>query len=248
MKSEVSRQQATRREAPLVEMILPVHNEKEALPLVLAEWDAMFKANGISYSFIICEDGSNDGTQAVIEALQNTYPIILSQKTKRRGYGQAILDGLELVTADYLLCIDSDGQCDPADFIRLWKQRGESYIITGIRVDRKDTKLRQSYTGLFHAFFWVLFQGNVVDPSSCFLLAPTKIMKDNAYLIGMADESFRWGVCAACRKNNIKILELPINHRYRIAGRTRVFSLKQMPGVVYRGFAGLLKIRFARKK
>jgi dolichol-phosphate mannosyltransferase len=229
---------------PDVEMIVPVFNEREALPLVLAEWHSMFIANNIKCNFIICEDGSTDGTKQLLPELSRKYPVIINQKDYRRGYGRAILDGAECITADYVLCIDSDGQCDPADFMKLWEHRLPTRVIIGHRVTRQDTKLRQLYTKLFYLYFWLLFRGKVADPSSCFMLLPAKVLKENAKYIDFAAESFRWGVTAACLKQRVGICELPINHRARIAGRTRVFTVRTVPAIVWRGVKGMMKIRF----
>ena len=230
---------------PHVQVLMPVYNEEHALPIVLAEWDQMFTENNINYNFVICEDGSNDGTKSILNKLKRKYPITLNQKQYRRGYGRAICDGLSDITADYMLCIDSDGQCDPKDFINLWKMRMPQTIIIGTRVDRKDTKLRRIYSRLFYIYFWLLFGGNILDPSSCFLLADSSVMRKYTATMELAKESFRWGVAATCLKNRIQVKETPINHRKRLSGTTRVFSTSKVIGVVWRGFIGLLSIRFS---
>jgi len=225
-------------------MILPVFNERKSLPIVLMEWDAMFRANKIPYNFVICEDGSTDGTKEILPGLVKKYPVKLNQAPYRRGYGPAIIDGLDDVSADYLLCIDSDGQCDPADFLKLWRQRKSAGIVIGRRVKRKDNLLRQFFTGSFYCAFWLLFQGKVRDPSSCFLLAETSVLKRNIKYLSLMLEGFRWAVVAVCIKKKIRILEFPINHRQRIAGASRVYHFRTLPGLVCRNFIGLLKIRF----
>lgn len=229
-----------------LQVIMPVHNEKIALPIVIKEWSTTLSSLKINYEFIICEDGSTDGTQKILAKLANKFPIIINHSLKRRGYGNAMLSGIDESTADYLLCIDSDGQCDPKDFEKFWKVRNTNTILLGERKPRRDSRLRKIYSFMFHMFFKVLYLDNIKDPSSCFMLSPRELMRSISNQVAYSAESFRWGVCAASLKNNISIKELPINHRLRISGTTRVFTLKNIPGIVFRGMKGILQIRFSK--
>jgi hypothetical protein len=46
-----------------------------------------------------------------------------------------------------------------------------------------------------------------------------------------------------CVKKNILVKELPISHRKRIKGETKVFNLKEIPEAAFRNFVGLVKLR-----
>lgn len=226
-----------------LQIVMPVFNEKDALPLVVAEWHSQLTKLKIDYEFIICEDGSTDGTKELLQKLIKKYPILIDQARERRGYGKAMLSGINAATAEQVLCIDSDGQCDPNDFHKFWKTRNLNTILLGERKPRQDTKLRKIYSFIFHIFFKILYRDKLKDPSSCFMLAPTKILQKLSKQIAYTEESFRWGVCAAALKYKVKIDEIRINHRKRISGRTRVFTLKNTPGIVYRGAKGIVQIK-----
>lgn len=226
-------------------VIMPVYNEVAALPIVVEEWASMLTSLSINYQFIICEDGSIDGTKELLTTLQKKYPIIASQTDTRRGYGKAMLAGIKLANAEYVACLDADGQCNPQDFIKFWQARDRKVILLGERKPRRDTKLRKVYSFLFHLFFKMLYQDHIKDPSSCFMLAPSKVLKNLSRQIAFAEESFRWGVCAAALKNNIKIKEIRINHRKRLSGRTRVFTISNTPGIVFRGMKGMIQIKLS---
>ena len=96
---------------PNLSVILPVHNEVDSLERVVSEWDASLrKIPGLHHVFVVCEDGSTDGTKELIVELERRYPILNNSVSWRRGYGQAVRDGIGLAETDYVLCIDSDGQ------------------------------------------------------------------------------------------------------------------------------------------
>src|SRR5262245_2620004 len=131
-------------------IILPVHNEVESLEIVISEWDSYIRRiKGVHHVFIICEDGSTDGTKELIYHLERKFPIINNTMLGRRGYGQAVRDGINCSKSDYILCIDSDGQIGPERMHEVWSARSDSYFLMGRRQKRQDAKSRLIYSKLF---------------------------------------------------------------------------------------------------
>src|SRR6516164_118525 len=99
---------------PNVSVLLPVHNEVRSLEAVVSEWDlALRNIRDLEHIFVVCEDGSADGTKELIMRLETRFPMINNSVSLRRGYGQAVRDGIALAKTEYVLCIDSDGQIGP---------------------------------------------------------------------------------------------------------------------------------------
>ena len=71
--------------------------------------------NEIDFEFIITEDGSTDDTKKILNDLKNELPMILISEDKRKYYSLAVLDGIKKASSEFLLIMDSDGQCDPMD-------------------------------------------------------------------------------------------------------------------------------------
>ena len=118
-----------------LEVLLPVHNEAESIESTLDEiYQAISRVTNMR--FIISEDGSSDGTPQILQDLATRYPIKLISGPERKGYSRAVIDGLKMVEAPYVLCLDSDGQCDPADFAEFWSKRERANVLIGWRVDR----------------------------------------------------------------------------------------------------------------
>jgi len=104
---------------PDVEILLPVHNEGESIEATIREIYNEFSPR-TNVGFIICEDGSKDNTKEALRRLANDLPLRLNLTDARRGYSRAVREGMHMLEADYLLCIDSDGQCDAKDFWKFW--------------------------------------------------------------------------------------------------------------------------------
>ena len=70
-----------------ISVIVPLYNEEESLP-ELSEWIVkVMNENNFSYEVIFIDDGSNDNSWEVIEALSSKNPNFRSIKF-RRNYGK----------------------------------------------------------------------------------------------------------------------------------------------------------------
>ncbi len=120
---------------------MPAFNEQEALPRVVREWTDELARSGIRHTLCILDDGSTDGTRAVLHALVGRHPEMLVLHKPNSGHGQTCLDGYRRALAagaDWVLQLDSDGQCDPRFFRRFWDLRTDHPVIYGQRTRRED--------------------------------------------------------------------------------------------------------------
>jgi len=123
-------------------VIMPVYNEQNAIGSVIDQWCAQIDTSGVNYAIMAIDDGSTDGTPAVLQSLQGKWGAKLEVVRKTNaGHGPAILTGYQLAVerrVPWIFQIDSDGQCDPRYFSRLWEQRDGYDFITGRRTRRDD--------------------------------------------------------------------------------------------------------------
>jgi glycosyltransferase involved in cell wall biosynthesis len=231
---------------PNLSIILPVHDEVESLERVISEWDtSLRKIPGLHHVFIICEDGSTDGTKELIVDLELRYSIRNNCVSWRRGYGQAVRDGIALAETDYVLCIDSDGQIGPHRMNEVWARRSEDHFVMGWRYPRLDPLVRLVYSKLFKLYHWTLFPNRLHDPSCPFVLGHAKLFESVTPFLAYMKEGFWWGFVGACWKLKVPIYEIQIEHRERFAGDTQIYKLGKMPGILCRNCIGLLKLRFS---
>lgn len=225
-----------------LDIVLPVYNERDTLPRVLAEWAQVLSVSKIPYHFVICEDGSTDGTKESLQELIHQYPIILSQRDTRRGYGGAVIDGIHAASSRFVLCIDSDGQCDPQDLPAFWTARDTADILIGWRTRRSDTWMRKVFSRMFHMAFQLLFPIPIHDPSAPFVLFKKETIIRYVHLLRYLKEGFWWGFIGMCVKVGLSVRELPINHRLRMQGKTQVYHLQKIPGIAVRNLLGLIAL------
>lgn len=229
-----------------VSIIFPVHNERKSIERVLDEWSAKLTAARIPYVFVVCEDGSTDGTGEFLKVLKGKYPMILNQVAERRGYGAAVVSGIRDAATEFILCVDFDGQCDPQDFAAFWKERNAADVLIGWRKKREDSAERKIYSGLFKRVFYLLFPAAIHDPSAPYVLFRKSTVLPGLPYLTYLSEGFWWGFVGWAVRKKLSIRELPVHHRSRLAGETRVYTFTKLPGIAFRNLTGLVQLKFAR--
>jgi glycosyltransferase involved in cell wall biosynthesis len=127
-------------------VVMPIYNEEANIAVVLAEWQAALRKEGIAFRILAVNDGSKDDTLAILRKLQEQNPAEIEIADKpNSGHGRSCRHGYDAAVragAGWILQIDSDGQCDPAFFAEFWRARESADGVFGLRVRRDDGFLR----------------------------------------------------------------------------------------------------------
>lgn len=226
-------------------IVLPIFNEKNSLTHVIGNWSSFLNGASIKHEFLMCEDGSTDGSRDLIIELEKSYPIVNLSTPNRRGYSGGVIAGIKAASYDLILCIDSDGQCMPDSFESIFNLIDSCDIAIGVRSPRRDPFIRKVYSGLFLILHKLLFNTKIKDPSCPYVLARKKVYLQLLPKLGYMREGFWWGFIGAAIKFDMKISELNIKHYPRFDGSTVVYKLSKMPAIITRNIIGLFKLRFS---
>jgi dolichol-phosphate mannosyltransferase len=225
-----------------VEVLLPVHNEGASIEETLRGMQGEL-SGWAKVGFIVCEDGSKDNSKEVLRRLAAEMPLRLNLSDARKGYSKAMREGMMMVEADYLLCLDSDGQCDPKDFPKFWNHRESADVMIGWRQKRADTLMRRAFSRFFYLIYQAAFRTPVHDPSCPYVLFRREVAHQLAQDLGEMQEGFWWEFVACAHRRGYRIVEFPVNHQLRSAGKTQVYKWRKMPGIFFRHVAAIGKIR-----
>lgn len=95
-------------------IVVPLYNEAESLPELVAWIDRVARANNLSYEAILVDDGSKDGSWKVIESLRRSYPAVRGIGFARNyGKSAALYCGFETARGEVVITMDADLQDSP---------------------------------------------------------------------------------------------------------------------------------------
>ena len=230
---------------PDLQIVMPVHNEAASIGPTLKEWYDELSPQ-VSLEFIIIEDGSKDGTKEVLANLATRYPIVLDMTDKRRGYAGAMIAGMQMSTAPYVLAVDADGQFDPKDFRKFWQKREQSPLLIGWRQHRADALTRKIMSKSIKTLCRLLFGQRLHDASCGYVLMHRSALRTLLPQLGLVPEGFWLEVTARAMRRGVPLEEVPINHRSRTAGTSVVYKPWRVPAIAWRNVTGLLRVWLSR--
>lgn len=230
-----------------IDIVLPVHNEAESIGRTLEEFHRVVcRENKIDIRFIVCEDGSSDNTLDVLQKLSERLPILLLTDTKRKGYSRAVIDGFKASESDLVGFIDSDGQCDPADFPTFIAEHEKQPLdlVFGYRNPRQDHWVRILMSKLFGLVYRSMFKIPMRDPSCPYLVVRKRALREILRGdLGILKQGFWWEFIARAVAGGLRIKETPVAHRVRAAGETQVYRPSKVPQIAIEHLRGLTKLR-----
>lgn len=234
-------------------VLAPAHNEHENVDLLIEEVGAALEPLGITFEFIIVDDGSSDQTREKTLAHQTTRPwvrcVSMTNTPSGSGHGQsaAFHAGFRATNGRLIATLDADLQNDPADLpamLELLDSSGADFV-QGDRSEVRsqgDAKIR-----LFGSWigrkFRLLLLGDTITDTGCSL----RIMKrEIALKLPLEFKGAHRFIPATARHLGYTVVEIPVNHRNRHAGEPKYgmgITKRAIPGLV-----DLFAIRWMRSR
>ncbi|HEV8201948.1 MAG TPA: glycosyltransferase family 2 protein [Candidatus Polarisedimenticolia bacterium] len=122
-------------EAPVLSIVLPVHDEAAVLEETMVRLRDVLAPLGRSYEVLVVDDGSTDGSGAACTALAAGDPrIVLVTLTRRFGKEAALAAGLGAARGDAVVLMDADLQHPPdliPEMVRRWDEGCE--VVEAVR-------------------------------------------------------------------------------------------------------------------
>jgi glycosyltransferase involved in cell wall biosynthesis len=149
-----------------VSVLVPAKDEADNLPEFLRQADEALSASGFSFEVIVVDDGSRDGTAAVLDSLGQRYPFLrVVTHRRQRGIADALVSAQEKARGDISVFYPADLQYLPEDIPALVRPilDGAADIVTGT----KQGKYEKAFvSGIYNALCRWLFGVRVTDLNS----------------------------------------------------------------------------------
>ncbi|HEY6695207.1 MAG TPA: glycosyltransferase family 2 protein [Solirubrobacteraceae bacterium] len=210
----------------MTDVILPVLDEREALPWVLARMPA-------GYEPIVVDNGSRDGSGALAERLGARIV-----REHARGFGAACFAGLLAAHADVVCFMDCDASLDPRDLPLVAEPvaGGDADLVLGARRGAGAVHARLANRAL-------AFELRRRTGARLTDLGPMRAARREALLaLGVRDRRFGWPLEMVLRAAGAgwTIREVPVGHHPR-AGRSKVTGTVRGTARAVRDMAAVLR-------
>lgn len=136
-----------------ISLVIPVYNEEAVIPLFYQTVRSQQVLEPYAVELVFVNDGSKDGTEALLTRLAMQDPLIVLVNFSRNfGKEPALFAGLEYASGQVVIPIDVDLQ-DPIELIPLMleKYQNGAEVVLAKRTDRSsDSWLKRNTAGLFY--------------------------------------------------------------------------------------------------
>jgi glycosyltransferase involved in cell wall biosynthesis len=221
--------------AGLVSIVIPIHNEKDNITPLYEELASVL--SGPNYEFIFSDDGSYDGSAALLDRLVEQDPRVRVIHF-RRNFGQtaAMAAGFKAARGEVIVAMDGDMQNDPRDIPELVAKIHSGYdLVSGWRKNRQDKAFsRKLPSWLANRLIGSVTEVKIHD-YGCTLKAYRASMLQHIDLYG---EMHRF-IPALAKTVGARITEVVVHHRARTRGQTK-YGISR----TFRVLLDLLTIRF----
>jgi glycosyltransferase involved in cell wall biosynthesis len=220
----------------MLSIVIPVFNEESSLETLLHELDEVAAAEAYQLEVIFVDDGSTDGSWAVIRRLAEHDQRVRGLRLRRNfGKSAALSAGLADAQGELIFSLDADLQDDPHEIPRfLAAMHDDLDVLSGWKKVRHDPWHKVWPSRVFN---WMVsaLTGVKLHDHNCGMKCYRREVFQEVRLYG---ELHRFvPVLAAAR--GYRVGELVINHRPRPFGRS-----KYGPTRIVKGFLDLLTVRF----
>jgi glycosyltransferase involved in cell wall biosynthesis len=204
----------------LISIAIPLYNEEESLPELLAWIDRVLTENQLKAEVILVDDGSKDDSWKVVEELSKQYTYIKGIKFAR-NYGKAagLQAAFNMAQGDVVITMDADLQDSPDEIPELTRMiREDGFdLVSGWKKKRYDPITKTLPTKLYN---WATrkMSGIYLHDFNCGLKAYRKVVVKNVELYG---DMHRYIPVLAKRMGYSKIGEKVVQHQQRKYGTTK---------------------------
>ena len=211
-------------------LIIPAKFESESLPQVLKELE-LYKCEKL-----IVLDEKDTKT---ISSINQIIGINILYQNKK-GYGAALIEGVQSCTTDFFCIFNADGSFDPKELINMYRQLEICDFVFGSRYQANsgsddDTIVTKIGNFFFTKIGQIFFKLPITDILYTFVMGKTA--KAKLLELTMLDFSYCVELPIKAYKNKMQLKSVPSFERKRIAGKKKVNAIKD-------GFAILKSLFF----
>ncbi len=232
-------------------VIIPTYNERENIENIIRK---VFSLDG-GYDILIIDDGSPDGTAAIVKRLQQEFPerLHMIERPGKLGLGTAYITGFKWSIDkgyDYTFEMDADFSHNPDDLPRLYQAcKDGADLAIGSRYCDGISVINWPIGRIIMSYYASVYVRTVLgikvfDCTAGFKCYSNKVLRTiDLDKVEMKGYGFQIEMKYTTYKLGFKITEVPIIFVNRKAGTSKMSG-----GIFGEAFWGVIKLRFRKLK
>ena len=221
-----------------ISVVVPLFNEAESLPELVAWIDRVVRENSLTYEVIMVNDGSTDRSWEVVKELSAKFPAVKGISFMRNyGKSAALYSGFEMAQGEVVFTMDADLQDSPDEIPEMRRMILEDGydLVSGWKRKRYDP-IGKRWPSKFFNLTARIMSGIRLHDFNCGLKAyRLKVVKS----IEVYGEMHRYMPILAKHAGFKRIGEKVVEHRERKYGYSK-FGLERMA----KGYLDLITVTF----
>ena len=221
-----------------ISVFFPCYNEQENVGRTVEKAIMVLEELNADFDVIIVDDGSSDGTGKIaVDIADRDDRVKVVRHRRNLGYGAALQSGFEAATKELVFYTDGDGQFDISEMPPLLELMDQYDIVSGYRLDRKDSAMRKINGWCWTKLVCLLFGLRIRDIDCAFKLYKREVF-DNIEL-SSTGALIDTEILARAARKGYRITQKGVHHYRRTAGEQSGANLR----VILRAFKELVVLQ-----
>lgn len=198
-----------------ISVVIPAYNDETTIARLVQDTDCLLKEVSSDYEIVLINDGSRDGTLAVLQDLANKNKNVrVINHEQNQGYGRTIKELYLSGSKELVFSLPGDYQFAPKELLTMAKGLHTHDFVIGHRIKRNDPPRRKLQSAIYNMMLRIFYGCSYKDVNSIKLFRKEIL---NRITLESDTPFVDAELCIRARKAGFKVIEIPIEHLPRLS-------------------------------